>query len=238
MKVAIIGYGKMGKAIEQILLQRGHTVVLIIDQHNAADLQSEALKQAEVAIEFTTPHTAIQNMQACFAAGVPVVVGTTGWLQHRADMEAACVAADGALLHSTNFSLGVNIFFEINRQLARLMARHTDYSVKVTETHHTAKLDAPSGTAISIAEQILQEQPALSGWVNSATADNGQLPIESLRIDPAPGTHTVTYHSSIDDIEITHTAHSRQGFALGAVLAAEFLAGKKGIFSMRQVLGL
>lgn len=238
MKVAIIGYGKMGKAIEQILQQRGHNVVLIIDQHNAADLQGEALKQADVAIEFTTPHTAMQNMQACFAAGVPVVVGTTGWLQHSASVEAACLAAGGALLHTTNFSLGVNIFFEINRQLARLMAKHTDYSVKVTETHHTAKLDAPSGTAISIAEQILAEQPSLTGWINAATAAAGHLPIESLRIDPAPGTHTVTYHSSIDDIEITHTARSRQGFALGAVLAAEFLAGKKGIFTMRQVLGL
>lgn len=238
MKVALIGYGKMGKTIEQILIERKHEVVLIIDKDNTADLNSDKLQKADVAIEFSGPESAVQNMMACFAAGTPVVCGSTGWLARKQEVEAACASNNAGLIYASNFSLGVNLFFELNRYLAKLMHPHASYEVSLTEIHHTAKLDAPSGTAISLAEQVLETYTEKKGWVNQPAPHPEALTIESLRIDPAPGTHTITYHSAVDDIAITHTAHNRQGFALGAVLAAEFLAGKKGLFTMRQVLGL
>ncbi|MCA0383207.1 MAG: 4-hydroxy-tetrahydrodipicolinate reductase [Bacteroidetes bacterium] len=238
MKVALIGYGKMGKTIEQILKEREHEVVLIIDKENAADLTNANLQKADVAIEFSNPESAVQNMMACFEAGTPVVCGSTGWLARKQEVEAACTSSNGGLIYASNFSLGVNLFFELNRYLAKLMHPHTSYDVSLTEIHHTAKLDAPSGTAISLAEQVLETYTEKKGWVNNTDSNPEALAIESLRIDPAPGTHTITYRSAVDDIAITHTAHNRQGFALGAVLAAEFLAGKKGIYNMRQVLGL
>ena len=238
MRVALIGYGKMGRAIYEILKQRQHEVVLIIDQDNLADRTTEKLKAADVAIEFTGPEAAPENIRACLDAGVAVVSGSTGWLAHLPEMEARCNAVHGAMICATNFSLGVNIFFEINRRLASLMSGFPDYKVQIEETHHTAKKDAPSGTAITLAEQVLGEIQRLKAWENQSTDQKDLLPILSFRQDPAPGTHRVVYHSAIDDIEIIHTAHNRTGFALGAVLAAEFIIGKKGIFSMRDVLGI
>jgi 4-hydroxy-tetrahydrodipicolinate reductase len=238
MKVALIGYGKMGKAIEPILLKNNHELALIADQHNLDELTVERLSAADVAIEFTTPQSAIPNINLCFEAGVPVVVGTTGWYQQLSEVETLCRQKNGGLLYATNFSLGVNIFFEVNKLLASLMNPHAMYEVGISETHHTAKLDAPSGTAISLADQILERLSRKKHWVNHPTHLAHALAITSIRQDPAPGTHAVRYHSAADTIEIIHTAHSREGFAAGAVAAAEFMAGKTGIYSMRHVLGL
>lgn len=238
MNIALLGYGKMGRAIEPIALERGHQIVLKVGIENKEDLTREALQQADVAIEFTGPEAAFDNIVFALGAGVPVVSGSTGWLARYADACKASIAAQTGFLYASNFSLGVNIFFEINTLLARLMAPYTDYRVGITEVHHTAKLDAPSGTAITLAEQILAANPNLTGWVNSPKAGPGELPIESVRQDPAPGTHTIQYRSTVDTITITHEAHSRAGFALGAVLAAEFLKDKQGIYDMRHVLGL
>ncbi len=238
MNIALIGYGKMGKAIEAIAKERGNEVVLIIDMNNLEDLTIDKLRKADVAIEFSNPHSAVGNLKTCFDAGIAVVCGTTGWLDQKPEVEAYCLQKNAGFLYASNYSLGVNIFFEVNKLLAKLMANHSTYDVKVTEVHHTAKLDAPSGTAITIAEQILHELHGKQKWVNHPTNVKEELEIESQRIDPAPGTHVVQYFSAIDDIEIKHTAHSRAGFALGAVLAAEYMAGKKGIHTMREVLGL
>lgn len=238
MNIALIGYGKMGQAIASIAEQRGHCVPLIIDLHNRADLHPQKLKEVDAAIEFTTPESAFENVMACMKAGLPVVVGTTGWLRHLPEVEAACLQTGAALLVSSNFSVGVNIFFEINKRLAALMAERTEYNVSLEEIHHTQKKDAPSGTAITLAEQILEKVKRKNKWTNQQQLNESELSIISQRIDPAPGTHTVKYSSPIDDIEIRHTAHNRLGFATGAVLAAEFLAGKKGIYTMQDVLGL
>ena len=236
MKIALIGYGKMGKTIEEIAVNKGHEISLVIDLHNAGDLTNENLQKADVAIEFTTPETAVQNILKCFDAAVPVVCGTTGWLNKMDEVKEACIKRGGSFVYSSNFSIGVNIFFELNKKLAELMEKH-DYDVTVEETHHTQKKDAPSGTAITIAEQILNELSYKKQWVNHKSDRKEELSILSNRIDPAPGTHTVKYSSVIDDIEIIHTAHNRQGFASGAVLAAEFIKDKKGIFNMNDVLG-
>jgi 4-hydroxy-tetrahydrodipicolinate reductase len=236
MKIALIGYGKMGKTIEEIAISKGHDITLIIDLDNAKDLTAENLQKADVAIEFTTPETAISNILKCFDAGIPVVSGTTGWVNKMQEVKEACIKKDASFLYSSNFSIGVNIFFELNKKLAELMSKH-DYDVTVEETHHTQKKDAPSGTAITIAEQILKELSNKKQWVNYKSDNNEELSVISHRIDPAPGTHAVKYSSAIDDIEIIHTAHSRKGFASGAVLAAEFIKGKKGIFNMNDVLG-
>jgi 4-hydroxy-tetrahydrodipicolinate reductase len=238
MNICLIGYGKMGKTIEQIAIDRGHNICLVIDKDNLDDLVPSKMKQADVAIEFSSPESAVSNLTKCFEAGVPVVCGTTGWLHEKAHVEKVCHELDGGFIYASNYSLGVNIFFEINKMLARLIGNHPQYDVSITEIHHTAKLDAPSGTAITLAEQVLAAIPNKTSWVNHPPQKPSELEIKSLRIDPAPGTHTVTYSSAVDDIEIKHTAHNRSGFALGAVLAAEFLAGKKGIFTMREVLGL
>jgi 4-hydroxy-tetrahydrodipicolinate reductase len=236
MKLALIGYGKMGKAIEAIAMERGHDVVLRVGIENLEDFTLENLKQADVAIEFTGPESAMHNIKTCFEAGLPVVSGSTGWLSRRPEVDAFCIEQDAAFLYASNFSLGVNIFFEVNKLLAKLMARQTDYEIKITEVHHTAKLDAPSGTAITLAEQILAHHSIKNKWVGEPAKTNNELEIVSQRKDPAPGTHIVTYSSAIDDIEIKHTAHNRTGFALGAVVAAEFLTGKKGIYTMQDVL--
>lgn len=238
MKIALIGYGKMGKAIEQIALERGHEVVLKIDIDTAHLFTEEELSRADVAIEFTSPHSAYDNVVKLLRYGVPVVCGSTGWLDQYEAVEEFCLQNQGAFLYASNYSVGVNIFFELNKKLASLMANHSDYSISMEEIHHTQKKDAPSGTAVTLAEQIMQAIPLKKKWVNHASDHPEELPIISKRIDPAPGTHTVRYHSAIDDIEIIHTAHNRTGFATGAVLAAEFLAGKKGIYSMKDVLGL
>ena len=238
MKIALIGYGKMGKAIEAIAVERGHEIVLKIDVSNSGDLTPENLQKAQVAIEFTGPESAYANINTCLDAGVPLVSGSTGWLQHLPDVQQKATSSNGAFLYASNYSLGVNVFFEVNKLLAKLMAPYPDYNISMVEVHHTAKLDAPSGTAITLAEQVLQHNSNKSRWVNDPSASDTDLVIESRRIDPAPGTHTIKYSSAIDDIEITHTAHNRQGFALGAVIAAEFLHNKKGIYTMKDVLGL
>lgn len=238
MNIALIGYGKMGKAIESLMPDRGHQAVLKIDEHNRASLTAAELSKADVAIEFTGPDSAPENILLCLEAGVPVVSGSTGWLDQWGRIKTACDTHNGALLYASNFSVGVNIFFAINQRLAELMNTHPEYEVSLTEIHHTAKRDAPSGTAITLAEGILGALDRKKGWVNHLSDHTEELEILSERIDPAPGTHKVRYTSDIDDIEITHTAHNRKGFALGALLAAEYIYGKKGIYTMKQVLGL
>jgi 4-hydroxy-tetrahydrodipicolinate reductase len=238
MKIALIGYGKMGKAIESIALSKGHEIVLKIDIQNNHDFTEAALQKADVAIEFTGPHSAFENVKKCIAWGVPVVSGSTGWLDQWTEIKYLCEAKNGTLIYSSNYSIGVNLFFELNKQLAQLMEPYNNYDVSMTEVHHTEKKDAPSGTAISLAEQILTNLGRKNKWVNAASANSNELVIQSERIDPAPGTHIVKYSSEVDDIEIIHTAHTRVGFASGAVLAAEFAFEKKGIFTMKDVLGL
>lgn len=238
MRIALLGYGKMGKAIEEIAIQRGHEIVLKVNEENLGDFTKENLQRADVAIEFTSPHSAFENIRQTIGFGVPVVSGSTGWTERLDELQAFCKDNNGSFLYASNFSVGVNIFFEINKRLAALMAPHSEYEVTMEEIHHTQKKDAPSGTAITLAEQVLEFLPRKNKWVNNAGAAADQLAIISKRIDPAPGTHIVKYSSPIDDIEITHTAHNRKGFATGAVLAAEFIKDKKGIFSMKEVLGL
>ncbi len=238
MKIALIGYGKMGKAIEEIALEKGHEIVLVIDMHNQADLNTENLSKAYVAIEFTGPETAEKNIRKCIEAGIPVISGSTGWTDNLSSVQQYCTRESGSFLYASNFSIGVNIFFELNRKLASMMTVHSDYDVSLEEIHHTQKKDAPSGTAITLAEDILKEVPFKKKWVNEISSRKEELSIISKRIDPAPGTHKVHYTSSIDDIEITHTAHNRKGFAMGAVLAAEFIHDKKGVFTMKDVLQL
>jgi 4-hydroxy-tetrahydrodipicolinate reductase len=238
MKIALIGYGKMGKAIEEIALQRGHHVLYRIDVESKDLLEKDSLKEADIAIEFTTPSTAYQNIMRCFDAGLPLVCGTTGWYSKVNDVKQRCLKEKQSFLYASNFSIGVNIFFEINKKLAELMSKQLQYEVSLEEIHHTQKKDAPSGTAITLAEEILKEIPRKKKWVNEGTTNPKDLGIVSKRIDPAPGTHIIRYTSDVDDIEIRHTAHSRKGFALGAVTAAEWLAGKKGFFTMKDVLGL
>jgi 4-hydroxy-tetrahydrodipicolinate reductase len=238
MKIALIGYGKMGKAIEQIAVSRGHEIVLKVGIENLEDNTVEKISVADVAIEFTGPESAFENVKRCIDAGVPVVCGSTGWLKDLREAEAYSEAGQTGFLYASNFSIGVNIFFALNQKLAKLMSQQPDYQVTLTEIHHTEKKDAPSGTAITLAEQVIKLIPDKKTWVNRMSADNSVLPIISERVDPAPGTHIVKYQSVIDEIEIKHTAHSRQGFAVGAVLAAEFLKQKKGVFNMNDVLAI
>ena len=238
MKIALLGYGKMGHAIEEIALKKGHEIVLRITDENLEELTKENIQKANVAIEFTNPQSAVQNILFCLNENVPVVCGTTGWLSQIKSVEEKCKEINGSFLYASNFSVGVNIFFELNKKLASLMSSHHDYEAIIEETHHTKKKDAPSGTAITLAEQILEANKKKKRWVNEVSDNPEDLEIISQRIDPTPGTHSVKYSSAIDDIEIIHTAHSRKGFALGAVMAAEFLKGKKGAFSMRDVLNL
>lgn len=238
MRIALIGYGKMGHAIEEIAIAKGHEIVLKIDAANTSDLNKENLSKADVAIEFTGPETAVNNILKCFDAGIPVVCGSTGWLDKLKAVEDYCKEKNGGFLYASNFSIGVNLFFELNKQLAKLMNAYTEYDVTIHEVHHTQKKDAPSGTAITLAEQLIENLKRKNSWVKDAASNTNELAITSERTDPAPGTHVIKYFSDIDDIEIIHTAHNRKGFAAGAVLAAEFLKGKKGIYSMNQVLGL
>jgi 4-hydroxy-tetrahydrodipicolinate reductase len=237
MKIALIGYGKMGRAIEAEALKKGHEVVLRIDLDNQGDLNSGGLGLADVAIEFTGPQSAFGNIMKCLEAGIPLVSGSTGWLERYEEAKKYCLSNQGTFLYASNFSVGVNIFFELNKCLASLMKAHREYEVSMTEVHHTQKKDAPSGTAITLAEQILEKIGRKKLWVNHISDNPAELEIISERIDPAPGTHKIRYASPVDEIEIIHTAHNRIGFASGAVLAAEFIQDKKGVFSMRDVLG-
>ncbi len=238
MRIALIGYGKMGKAIEEIALEKKHEVVLKIDINNADEFTKENISKADVAIEFTGPHSAFDNVIKCLQLGIPIVCGSTGWLDKFDEVKNYCNKQNGTFIYSSNYSIGVNLFFELNTYLAKLMNNHSEYNVMLEEIHHTQKKDAPSGTAITLAEQVLQNIASKKKWVNHISDNAEDLEIISERIDPAPGTHKIKYQSPIDDIEIIHTAHNRKGFAGGAVLAAEFASNKKGIFSMKDVLGL
>ncbi|MDQ6529730.1 4-hydroxy-tetrahydrodipicolinate reductase [Flavobacterium sp. LHD-85] len=232
MKIALLGYGKMGKVIERIALERGHEIVLKKDEFNTYD----GLSTADVAIDFSVPSAAVSNISASFNANVPVVSGTTGWLEHYDEMIALCNEKKGGFISSSNFSLGVNIFFGLNEYLAKIMKQFDSYKVSMEEIHHIHKLDAPSGTAISLAQGVIENSNYANWTLEEAQAN--EIHIEAKRIGEVPGTHTVNYDSAIDSIEIKHTAHNREGFALGAVIAAEWLAGKQGIFSMKDVLNL
>ncbi len=236
MKIALIGYGKMGKAIEGIAKERGHELVLKISSDNLHDLNSENLNKADVAIEFSRPENAEQNIRLCLDHQLPIVIGTTGWYANYEAIKENCKAKGGSLLAATNFSVGVNLFFELNRQLANLMSPFKDYSASITEVHHTEKLDSPSGTAITLAEGLIGEHPEYHEWKNNSTTEEGVLNINSIREENVPGTHRITYTSVIDQISIEHEAKSRKGFALGAVLAAEYIHNKTGVFTMKDVL--
>ena len=229
MKIALLGYGKMGKTIERIAQERGHEIVLRVDAPGDYDLSV-----AEVAIEFSTPQSAFANISRALSSGLPTVAGTTGWLEHYPEAVTLCKEHEAAFLYASNFSIGVNIFFELNKTLAQLMRKYPEYAVAIEEIHHTQKLDAPSGTAITLAQEII-EQTDKVGWELGETTED-KIPITAKRIENVPGTHIVTYKSVVDTLEIKHTAHSRDGFALGAVLAAEWIIGKKGVFSMKDVL--
>lgn len=238
MNIALVGYGKMGKAIERIAQQRGHQVVLRISSTNREELNAANLAKADAAIEFTNPEAAYANIMACIEAGVPVVCGSTGWNEQLELAREACLAHNGAFLQTSNFSVGVNLFFRINAIMAELMNQYTDYDISIEETHHTHKKDAPSGTAITIAEVLLGRLKRKERWVSEKGSGASDMVIRAHRVDEVPGTHLVKYSSAIDDIELIHTAHNRDGFALGAVLAAEYIHTRKGIFTMNDVLGL
>jgi 4-hydroxy-tetrahydrodipicolinate reductase len=235
MKVAIIGYGKMGREIEKILLQRGHEVALIIDVNNASDLNAENLKNIDVAIEFTTPSTAYNNIRTCLECGAAVVSGTTGWTDRLAELQTLCREKGGAMFYASNYSIGVNLMFRLNRELARMMNAFSQYKISMTETHHTEKKDSPSGTAATLAEDIISRIDRKQGWVNEPTDDDALIGIESFRIGMNPGEHTVTYSSEDDILEIRHSIKNRRTLAEGAVIAAEFLCGKQGVFTMEDL---
>jgi 4-hydroxy-tetrahydrodipicolinate reductase len=235
MNIALLGYGKMGKEIEAIALQKGHTIVLKVDETNATTFTLGDLKKADVAIEFSTPHTVISNIKKCFDAQVPIVVGTTGWYDEFEMIQELCLQKNGGLFHATNFSLGVNLFFKVNSYLAELMSKYDTYDVEMEEIHHIHKLDKPSGTAISLANQVLEKIDRKTNW--SITDKHPEtLFINDIREGEVPGTHIIKYTSAVDDIEILHKAHNRKGFALGAVIAAEHIKGKKGIFTMNDLI--
>ena len=237
LQIALVGYGKMGKAIEAVAINKGHSIRLRIDIDTMNEFTPAKLAECDVAIEFTGPQSAADNIIKCLNAEIPVVSGSTGWLERWDEVRQTCIDQDGSMVYASNYSVGVNIFFELNKLLARLMNPQEAYDVSLVEIHHTQKKDAPSGTAITLAEQVLEQISRKKQWVNQEDTAPDKLSIISERIDPAPGTHKVKYSSEVDDIEIIHTAHNREGFATGAVLAAEFIARNKGIFTMKEVLG-
>lgn len=236
MKLALIGYGKMGREIEQIAKDRGHEIVSIIDVNNLADFESDAFKSADVAIEFTRPDAALENYRRAFKSGVAVVAGTTGWLDHIDEIKNACENEGKTFFYASNFSLGVNIFFALNKYLAKIMNGFTDYDVKMKEIHHIHKLDEPSGTAITLAEGVLDNIERKNNWTIETPKNSSELFIEAIREGEVPGYHSIIYESEVDTITITHDAKSRKGFALGAVVAAEFTCGKKGFLTMSDML--
>jgi len=236
MKIALIGYGKMGKTIERIALERGHEIVSVIDVDNLDDFDSDAFKSADVAIEFTAPHVALSNYRRAFASGVAVVSGTTGWHEELPQLKKEIEDGGNTLFWSSNFSLGVNIFMAVNKYLAKIMNSFPNYNVEMTEVHHTQKLDAPSGTAITLAEGILENLDRKTAWAKETETKPNEMAIKSIREGLVPGIHTIRYESEVDSIEITHDAKSREGFALGAVVAAEFTCGKKGFLGMQDML--
>jgi 4-hydroxy-tetrahydrodipicolinate reductase len=235
MNILLIGYGKMGKTIESIALKRGHTIIGKIDADNLNSLHQYSKDNVDVAIEFSSPESAFANIKYCIENGISIVSGTTGWLDKKAEIESLCTSKKGTFFYASNYSIGVNLFFELNSKLAALMSSQKDYKLQIEEIHHTEKKDAPSGTAISIADGIIQNHDSFNTWALDSL-EKGVVPIKAIRTDNVPGTHTVLYSSPIDDIEIKHTAHSRDGFALGAVMVAEWLQNKVGILSMRDFL--
>lgn len=238
MKIALIGYGKMGKEIEAAALERNHTISLIIDLNNLHDLTAENLRKADVVIEFTNPEHAYINVMKCFEADVPVVSGSTGWNEKVEEARQKCLAGNHSFIWSSNYSLGVNIFFKLNQFLARIMDKFENYNVSLVETHHTQKLDAPSGTAITLANDIIKEVKRKAAWQLNESQEEDKLPITAIRRENVPGIHTINYDSPVDYIEITHSAKSRKGFAFGAVLAAEYIYDKKGAFTMDDLLSI
>jgi len=233
MKIALLGYGKMGKVIEQIAQQRGHNIVIKVDENTDA----YDITQADVAIDFSAPSAAVTNISNCIENGVPVISGTTGWIDNYDNVAALTKEHNGAFIYASNFSLGVNIFFELNKALAKMMANLSQYNVSLEEIHHTQKLDAPSGTAITLAQGII-DNTNHNAWKLGAVENSNDISIVSKRIDNVPGTHHINYQSEVDGITISHTAHNRNGFALGAVIAAEWLIGKTGVFTMNDVLNI
>ena len=237
MKIAMLGYGKMGKKIEELAQADGHEFMLKIDHHNRHTLTPENLRQVDVAIEFTEPASAVENIRLCLTNGVPVVSGTTGWLAEYSKISELCKKENGAFFYASNYSIGVHLFRNINRQLATLMDGQPDYQPMLTEIHHTQKLDAPSGTAITLAEDLLDKISDKDKWINEKSNDPSTLSIRSERIDQVPGTHRIDWSSAVDTIRLEHIAHSREGFAKGALAAATWLPGKKGVFGMKDMLG-
>jgi len=236
MKIALLGYGRMGKEIERIALERNHEILLKIDSFDDWNEHIYNFLQADVAIEFSTPTTVLDNIMKCFSANVPVVVGTTAWYEQLETVRNLCTEKNQTLFYASNFSIGVNVFFQINKKLAQLMNSHTEYEVFIEEIHHLQKMDAPSGTAITLADDILSNFSRKKKWKNEMTSDIDTLGIKSVRESNVTGTHIVSYESENDSIEIKHTAKNRLGFAMGAILAAEFIVGKKGIFEMKDML--
>lgn len=238
MRIALLGYGKMGKVIEQIALQRGHEISAKIDISNRTELLTLNRDNTDVVIEFSSPESAYGNLKFCMEFGLPTVCGTTGWLNHKAEIEKLCIENKAAFFYASNYSIGVNLFFELNKTLARLMNPYKEFKISTNEVHHTEKKDAPSGTSITLAEGIIDNTDDKEVWVSNEIALSNEVPIWSSREGKVAGTHTVKYISDVDQIEISHIANSRNGFALGAVIAAEWLNGKAGIFGMKNLLGL
>ena len=236
MRIALIGYGKMGKTIERIAIERGHTISAIIDVHNKDDIKKLNGTIADVAIEFSQPESAFLNISHCIENNLPIVSGTTGWLKKKPVLDEICRQNNGSFFYASNYSIGVNIFFHLNKILAGLMKKFPEYGVEMEEIHHIEKKDAPSGTAITLAEGLMSQNSAFTKWVNEPTDDENIIEIVSKRIENVAGTHTVSYNSPIDAIEIKHTAHSREGFAQGAVIAAEWTAKNRGVFGMNDLL--
>jgi 4-hydroxy-tetrahydrodipicolinate reductase len=238
MKIALIGYGKMGKSIERIAKERGHEIVLVVDEYNREACTDKQLNRAEVAIEFSVPAVAVDNYRWCFQNGVPVVSGTTGWLERWEEVLRLREELDGGFFYASNFSVGVNLFFRLNRWLAKVMARVEGYDASIEEVHHVHKLDAPSGTAISLAQGVMENNPRYSSWrlAGEDRVTHDELPIIARREGEVPGIHAVEYVSDVDEIRIYHSAHSRDGFALGAVIAAEFMPGKRGVYGMNDLI--
>jgi 4-hydroxy-tetrahydrodipicolinate reductase len=237
MKIALIGYGRMGHEIEEMALKRGHTIGLIIDINNSGELNPEKLKGIDAAIEFSVPESAFGNISICLEAGVPVVSGTTGWLGDYDKAVDICLKNGTSFINSSNFSIGVNLLFRLNGELAKRISNYSDYSVSIEEIHHIKKLDAPSGTAITLADGIKAQHPGYDGWTPENVKSEHKIPVRSVREGSVPGTHIVTWDSSIDSLSLKHEARNRKGFALGAVVAAEFISTRKGVFTMADVLG-
>lgn len=237
MNIALIGYGRMGHEIEDVARKRGHDIGLTIDLVNKSDLNPERLSRIDVAIEFSSPETAFENISRCLEVSVPVVSGTTGWLKDYEKAVELCLRKNTSFIHASNFSIGVNILFRLNEELAKQMSKYKEYAVSIEEIHHTGKLDAPSGTAITLAQGIVGQHSQYNKWLFEDEKDAESVPIQSVREGVVPGTHIVSWDSDIDTITIKHEAKSRKGFAVGAVMAAEFISSKKGIFSMSDVMG-